>query len=90
MDKKLQAVGQHILVIRDEEVTKVGELDIPEWSVQKPNTGKIISVGTEIHDKSIRVDKQAVFTQKAGFEVNIDNEVVTVLRYDQILGVYDK
>lgn len=89
MIDNLKAIGQHIFCIRDESPTEKLGLALPEWTIQntKPNTGKILSVGSGITDKEVKKDKTAVFAQKIGFEILIDDTTITVLNYNQLLGV---
>ena len=84
---QLKAKGHHVLIIRDAEetVTKDG-LAIPEWSIKKPNTGKILSVGSLVEDKGIKKGDIALFSDKSGFDIEFFDAIVTVLRDDHIIS----
>jgi co-chaperonin GroES (HSP10) len=86
MIDKLDAAGYHIFVIRDEtETEKLGFL-LPDNAQKKPNTGEIISVGQLIEDKNVKKGRKAIFNRQAGFEIELFDTTITVLRADQILG----
>lgn len=79
----LQAVSEFVYIIKDAPITKIGGLDIPEPSIKKPNTGKILSVGTLVQDKRIRKDKTAVFSKQVGGEIEMFGVEITVLNGNQ-------
>ena len=87
--ENLIAVGEFVYLIKDAPITKVGGLDIPEPSLKKPNTGKIISVGNLVQDKNIRKGKTAVFSKQVGSEIELFDTEITVLNGNQqIHGIY--
>jgi co-chaperonin GroES (HSP10) len=83
----LQAIGEHIFIVKDEVQKDMGGFLRPETSVIKPNTGKILSVGSKIIDKNVKPERTAIFNASAGFAINIFDTEVTVLTYAQLLGV---
>lgn len=87
MIEKLQAVGVHIIIQRDVPESEKNGLSIPDQAKKKPATGKILSVGGLVIDKNVKVGKTAVFNQHAGFEIEIQNELVWVINDAQIIGV---
>lgn len=87
MIKDLQAVGQNILIIRDEKQTETKGFVIPDNAKKKPHTGKIISVGALVLDKKLKVNKKAVFNQSVGFDLEFEDGIVTVLDQSQIIAV---
>lgn len=87
--EKLQAVGEFVYLIKDAPVTKKGGLDMPEPSIKKPNTGKILSVGNLVQDKNIRKGRTAVFSKQVGGEIELFDTEITVLNGNQqIHGCY--
>jgi co-chaperonin GroES (HSP10) len=86
MIDKIQASGIHVLVVRDETETERGGLLLPASAQKKPHSGKIISVGTLVQDKTIKKGKTAVFNQNVGFILNLHDTEVTVLNEQQIIG----
>lgn len=86
--EKLQAVNGFVYIIKDAPKTKVGGLDIPEPSLKKPNTGKVLSVGNLVQDKNIKKGRTALFNKQAGGEIDIfDTEITVVNGNDQIHGI---
>ena len=87
--ENLQAVGEFVYLIKDAPVTKMGGLEMPELSVKKPNTGKILSVGELVADKKIRKGKTALFNKQVGSEIEIFGIEITVLNGNgQLHGVF--
>jgi co-chaperonin GroES (HSP10) len=87
--EKIQACGHVVMVIRDDAEEKVGNVYVPEAAQKKPNTGKILSVGALVEDKSIQPGKTAIFSKQIGTEIHIFGENITVLNaeQEQVLGV---
>ena len=83
---KAQAYGTYIFIKRDEEQTEKNGLAIPDAARVKPNTGTILSVGALLSDKSAKPGKKAIFNKSAGNEIDLDGELITVLREEQLLG----
>lgn len=82
MKKELEnliAVGEFVYIVKDAPVTKMGGLDMPEPSIKRPNTGKILSVGNLVADKNIRKGKTALFNKQVGNEIEIFDTEITVL-----------
>lgn len=85
---KLQAVGEFVFVIRDEPETERKGILIPNLSVKKPNTGKIISVGEKVEDSRVEAGKTAIFHKQVGSEIEIFDTEITVLNGNQqLLGI---
>lgn len=75
------------MLIKDESPTEKMGLIIPDNAKAKPNTGKIISVGSLVLDKKIKKDRTAIFNAQAGFNIELENVTITVLNQAQVLGV---
>jgi len=80
MIEKIQATNTFVLVVRDEIKNEIGGLSIPDSAKKKPSMGTIISVGWDVSDKRIVKGKKAVFNQNTGFDIELENEIFTVLR----------
>lgn len=86
--ERLQAVNGFAYLIKDAPETKVGGLDIPELSLKRPNSGKILTVGNLVQDKNIKKGRTALFNKQAGGEINIFGQEITIVNAnDQIHGV---
>lgn len=84
---KLKAYGNHIVVIRDETLKEKGGLVIPDSALQKPNKGKIISVGwlSKKTDATFREGQICYWNRHVGMEFELDEVTVTVLTAEQML-----
>lgn len=88
MIEKLQAVNEFIFIIKDEAETSYGGLQLPETSEKKPNTGEIISVGSNVMDKNVKKGRKAIFNKQVGSTIDIFEKEITVLNGNtQLLGV---
>lgn len=86
--ENIQACGEFIFLIKDAAETERGGLLLPEPSIKKPNTGKIISVGNLVYDKTIKVGKTAIFSKQVGSDIEIFDTEITVLNgNNQVLGI---
>ena len=92
---KVRPLYDRILIKRldIEEKTK-GGIIIPETAKEKPQEGKVISVGKGklLEDGSIRpldvkVGDRILFGKYGGTEINIEGEEYIILREDEVLAV---
>ena len=92
---KVRPLYDRILIKRldIEEKTK-GGIIIPETAKEKPQEGKVISVGKGklLEDGSIRpldvkVADRILFGKYGGTEINIEGEEYIILREDEVLAV---
>lgn len=86
MIDKIKASGNHILISRDEAASEKNGLIVPDNAKKKPNTGKIISVGSLVMDKTVKQGKTAVFNANVGFVLEFPDGNVTVLRETELIG----
>ena len=95
MATKLQPLGDRILVkpIPREEVTK-GGIVLPDTAKEKPQEGKVISVGPGARDDSgklvpldVKAGDRILFGKWSGAEVKIDGEDLLIMKESDILGV---
>lgn len=81
MIEKLQAVNTYVLVSRDEAETETsGGLILPDQAQIKPAMGKILSIGQAVTDERIEVGRKALFNRHVGFDIELEDGVVTVLQ----------
>lgn len=85
---KIKAVNDYIFVIKDKEITERKGLKVPEHSVVKPNTGKILSVGSKVTDVNAVKDATAIFNKSAGGNIIelFDTEIIVLIQ-DKLLGI---
>lgn len=88
---KIQAVGQYVIVIRDQTETEKNGLLLPELSLKKPNTGRILSVGEEVKDSRIKEGAIAVFHKSSGNPIELfDTELIFLVQsesHQQVLAI---
>lgn len=81
MIEKLQAVNTYVLISRDESETETsGGLILPDQAQIKPAMGKILSVGQMVTDDRIKAGRKALFNRHVGFDIEVEDGVVTVLQ----------
>ncbi len=93
----LKPLGNRVVVepIEQEEVT-AGGIVLPETAKEKPQKGKVLSVGPGERDeegKRIPMDVQAgdtvLFAKYAGTEIKIDNKKLLILRESDLLAIVE-
>ena len=68
----VQPLDDRVLVEPIEKEEKVGSIVIPDTAKEKPNMGKVISVGTDEEIKKlIKVGDKVLFGKYAGEEIKI-------------------
>jgi chaperonin GroES len=94
---KIKPLGDRILVkrIKEEERTK-GGIIIPDTAKEKPQEGKVVSVGKGKYSddgKLIPIEVKAgdriLFGKYSGSEFKHEGEDLLILREDDILGIID-
>ena len=92
---KVVPLAEKIVVKRiDAEETTAGGIVLPDTAREKPQQGRILSVGDgRLLDNGTRVKPpvsegdRVIFTSYAGTEVEVDGEEVLIMREDDILAV---
>lgn len=95
---KFKPLGDRILVKRlEEDVAKTsGGIIIPDTAKEKPQRGKIVSLGEgkrtddgKLLPMRVKKDQEILFGKYSGSEVKIDGEEYIIMREDDILGVIE-
>jgi chaperonin GroES len=95
---KVKPLYDRVLVKRldTEEKTK-GGIIIPETAKEKPQEGRVISVGKGklLEDGSIRpldvkVGDRVLFSKYGGTDINIEGEEYLILREEEILAIVEE
>jgi len=93
---KIKPVGDRILVklIEDKEQVR-GGIIIPDSAKEKPQEAEIIALGAGKRDDSgkliafeVKVGDKVLISKYGGTEVKIDDEKFTLVREDDILGIF--
>lgn len=77
-----------ILVLEDEAQQKsAGGIIIPDLSVEKPDTGIIVSVGERTDNKPVRfeIGDRVIWGQEAGREIRIQGVTYLLIKHRDIL-----
>lgn len=93
---KIRPLHDRVVVRRAPEETKTaGGIVIPDSaSKEKPVQGEVIAVGPgkqlengQLQKMEVKVGDKVLFGKYAGTEVKLDNEELTVMREDDIMGI---
>jgi chaperonin GroES len=94
---KVRPLQDRILVERLEEEVKKGGIIIPDSAKEKPQQGKVISVGPGRHDEkgtlvpmSLKKGDTILFGKYSGNEIRIGDEELLIMREDDVLAVVEK
>jgi chaperonin GroES len=92
---KIQPLSDRVLVkpLKDEETSK-GGIIIPDTAKEKPQQGKVVSVGTgKVDDNgnkvafNVKKGDTVLMPKYGGTEVKIGDEEYQIMREDDILGI---
>ncbi|MDR1010058.1 MAG: co-chaperone GroES [Opitutaceae bacterium] len=93
---KIKPVGDRILVKHIEEKEQVrGGIIIPDSAKEKPQEAQVIALGTGKKDEDgkvlpfeVKIGDKVLISKYGGTEVKIDDEKYTLVREDDILGIF--
>jgi chaperonin GroES len=94
---KIRPLQDRILVKRvEEEETTSGGIIIPDTAKEKPQEGKVISVGPgktldsgQIAEPGVKAGDRILFSKYAGTDVNVDGEEHIIIREDDVLAIFE-
>ena len=94
---KIRPLQDRILVKRvDEEDTTSGGIIIPDTAKEKPQEGKVISVGPgktldsgQIAEPGVKPGDRILFSKYAGTDVNVDGDEHIIIREDDVLAIFE-
>ncbi len=94
---KIRPLQDRILVKRvDEEETTSGGIIIPDTAKEKPQEGKVISVGPgktldsgQIAEPGVKPGDRILFSKYAGTDVDVDGEEHIIIREDDVLAIFE-
>jgi chaperonin GroES len=94
---KIRPLQDRILVKRvDEEAKSKGGIIIPDSAKEKPQEGKVISVGKgrvledgTVRKLDVKKGDKILFSKYGGTEVNVNSEEHLIIREDDILGIIE-
>ena len=91
---KLQPLGDRLIVeVLEEEQTTVSGIVLPDTAKEKPQRGKVLSVGPGSRDeagKYIKMDvekgDEVIFSKYGGTEIKVGADDVLILRESDVLA----
>jgi chaperonin GroES len=97
MALSLKPLGSRVVVepIEQEDVT-AGGIVLPETAKEKPQRGKVLSVGLGDRDEAgnrvpmdVTIDDTVLFAKYGGTEIKIDGKKLLILRESDILAIVE-
>lgn len=67
--------------------TTAGGLVIPEGAKEIPVGGRVIAVGKGVDE--IAPNDVVIFGKNAGQEISVNGEALLMIRYEDVLGIFD-
>jgi chaperonin GroES len=91
----VRPLRDRILVKRiEEQEQRIGGIIIPDTAKEKPQTARVVAVGTgRVNDKGdvfpldVKAGEYVLIGKYAGTEIKLDGEEYLILREDEVLGV---
>lgn len=97
MALNLKPLGSRVVVepIEQEDVT-AGGIVLPETAKEKPQRGKVLSIGPGDRDDSgkrvamdVKVGDQVLYAKYSGTEIKVDGKKLLILRESDILAIVE-
>ncbi len=94
---KIRPLRDRMIVKRiEEEETSKGGIIIPDTAKEKPQEGKVISVGKgkvnedgKLQKLDVKKGDKVLFSKYSGTEINIEGEEHLIIREDDVLGIME-
>ena len=98
MPTKIRPLHDRVIVKRIEETEKTkGGIIIPDTAKEKPQEGKVVSVGPgrrieegKVIPLDVKAGDKILFGKYSGSEIKLDGEEHLILREEDILGVIEE
>ena len=90
----LQPLGDRIIVsVLEEEATTASGIVLPDTAQEKPQRGKVLSVGPGSRDEDgkhikmeVEKDDEIIFSKYGGTEIKVGGDEVLILRESDVLA----
>lgn len=84
----LRPLGNRVLVLSAEEISKVGSIHIPDYAVEKQHEGTVVQLGTFKPNEDLpAIGDRVYFRQGYGKEVVLNDKLHVLIALEDILGV---
>lgn len=80
-------LADFVVIERDDVVTKIGSLLLHSGSLERPQTGTVVSVGPDVTE--VVSGDRVFYSNRAGAEYTINEAKVFILKEENIIGVFD-
>jgi len=81
-----EPLGKRVLVSRTEEAkTTASGIIIPDNATEKPSTGKVVAVSSEV--ENVKTGDVVVFGKYAGNEFKVDGENYLIMDVEDLFGI---
>jgi len=85
--KMLLPVNDRILILRDVAADKIGSIVMAEKAKERPDTGVIVALPESYSVSHLKVGQQVMFGKYAGWDLEFDGKLHTLLRAEEIFGI---
>ena len=90
----LQPLGDRLIVeVLDEEETTISGIVLPDTAKEKPQRGKVLSLGPGARDEDgeyikmdVEVGDEVIFSKYGGTEIKVGSDDVLILRESDVLA----
>ncbi len=96
MDNNVRPLHDRVIVKRvDEEEKSKGGIIIPDTAKEKPQEGRVVSVGPgrredgKLIAPDVKAGDRILFSKYAGTELKLNGEEHLIMREDDILGIIE-
>ena len=97
MATKVRPLQDRVIVkrVEDQEQKSAGGIIIPDTAKEKPQEGKVVSVGPGKREEGkliapdVKAGDRILFGKYSGSEIKIDGEEHLILREEDILGILE-
>ncbi len=85
---KLEPLADRVVIQSIEpEEKKYGSIIIPDTAKEKPQTGRIVAVGTDEEvQKNLKEGDTIIYAKYGGTEISLDNQDYIILSYNDVLA----
>ena len=96
MSVNIRPLHDRVIIERIEERTTAGGIVIPESAEAKPSRGKVVASGPgkmldngTMHKLVVKVGDEVLFAKYSGNEIKVDGKDLTVMREEDIMGIFE-
>ena len=86
-----------IVEVLDSDTVSAGGIVIPDAAKEKPNRGRVLSVGTgrlteagTVIPMEIKPDDKVLFGQYAGQQIKVDGKEYLILKEDDVIAIIEE